>query len=98
MGDFFVNTPDLRLHRPTEPVAEVPDRGIADLLVAELEAEGVRTNVVPVKPLCGVHSAYVILVPPREAHRARRILRDTELADRELLFLATGELTPEEDR
>ena len=76
----------------SEPVAEFSDRGSADAIAGILEGENLHTKVEPVGSVAGLPSRYRVLVDPRQAHRARWVLRENEISESELTFLATGEL------
>jgi hypothetical protein len=81
----------------SEPIAEFSDRGSADAIAGILEGENVRTKVEPAGFPTYVPSSYRVLVDPRQAHRARWILQETEISESELSYLATGELGREPD-
>jgi hypothetical protein len=93
MAEFVHDEGDPPRSFPTEVVAEVSDLGIADFTIAHLQSENIRAKIEPTKFLAGVPSAYRILVPPEEMRRARLILREADLTEQELAYLATGELT-----
>jgi hypothetical protein len=45
----------------------------------------------------GIPSEYLVLVAPSKLHRARFILSETDLTERELAYLATGNLEIDAD-
>jgi len=92
MAEFVDDEGDPSRSSPTELVAEVSDLGIADFTVAHLQSENIRATIEPTKFLAGIPSAYRILVPSERVHRARAILREADLTEQELVYLATGEL------
>jgi hypothetical protein len=75
----------------SEKVAEFGDRGSADAIAGILEGESVHAKVEPAGNRAGLPSCYRVLVDARQLQRARWILQDTNLTDRELAFLATGQ-------
>jgi len=79
----------------SQQVAEFSDRGSADAIAGILEGENVHAKVKPTGNLAGVPACYRVLDDPRQLHRARWILQDPDLTDRELAFLATGQLDEE---
>jgi hypothetical protein len=81
----------------SEPIAEFSDLGSADAIAGLLNAEGVHTKVAPVGSIVELPSSYRVLVDPRQAHRARWILKQDEFSEAELTFLATGELGDDQD-
>ena len=76
------------------PIGEFSDRGSADAIAGILQGEGVHSNVEPHGLLAGIAAGYRVLVDPRQLHRARWVLRESDLTEGELSFLATGELGP----
>ena len=61
-----------------------------------LEDEKVHTKVEAYGSLtAGVPAGYRVLVDPRQLHRALWVLRESDLTDRELCYLATGRLGDE---
>ena len=81
----------------TVPIAEYSDRGSADAIAGLLSGEGVHPRIEAYGLVAGVPAGYRILVDPRQAHRASCVLRESELSDGELAYLATGELARESD-
>jgi hypothetical protein len=78
----------------SELIGQFSDRGSADAIAGILQGEGVHSTVEPHGLLAGVSAGYRVLVDPRQLHRARWVLRESDLSDGELSFLATGELGP----
>jgi hypothetical protein len=87
--------PDAESAPLTEPVGEFTSPATAEMIVGILRGENVRARVVAGKPLAGLPSQFQVLVAPGAAHRARWILRDSDLTERELCYLATGEFGPD---
>ena len=76
----------------SEQVAKFSELGSADVIVALLEGENVRAKVRAGGVFAGMPAFYRVFVDERQLHRARLILRESNLTDAELTFLATGEL------
>ena len=55
-----------------------------------LEAEGVRSKIDPAVIETGIPAKFQLSVLRSKLHRARWILSESDLTDRELDFLATG--------
>jgi hypothetical protein len=69
-----------------------PDRGPAEALSAQLEAEGVPTKIETRALENAIEKQYCVLVAKSLAHRARWITGQLPPTDEELDFLATGKL------
>ena len=91
MGEFIYDEDEFQ---PvfSEQVAEFSDLGSADAISGLLEGEKVRAKVQQVGSLAALPDRYQVFVDARQAHRARWILRDSDLTDGELAYLATGQL------
>ena len=76
----------------SEVVASYADLGSADAIAAILQGEGVHAKAEPVHSPNGPPASYNVCVDPRQAHRARWILQDSDLTESELTYLATGAL------
>jgi hypothetical protein len=85
------------LSQCSDPIAEYSDRGSADAIAGILNGEGVHTEVEAHGLVAGLPAGYRILVDPRQLHRARWVLRESNLTDGELAYLATGKLDPQPD-
>ena len=81
----------------SEKVAEFTDRGSADAVAGLLEGERVHTRIEPFGSVAGLPAGYRVLVDPRQLHRARWVLQDSEFSDRELAYLATGKIDDDPD-
>jgi hypothetical protein len=79
----------------SDQVADFADRGSADAIAGILEGEQVHTKVEAYGSLAGIPAGYRVLVDPRQLHRALWILQESDLTDRELTYLATGQLDDE---
>jgi hypothetical protein len=75
----------------SEQVAEFGDRGSADAIAGLLEGEAVHARVEAFGSVAGLPAGYRVLVDPRQLHRARWVLRDSDFSEQELSYLATGE-------
>ena len=73
-------------------VARFADVASADLAAGLLGGQGIRATAQPVDGLLGAAPSYRVLVHPRQLHRARWTLEASDFTDRELAFLATGQL------
>ena len=62
-----------------------------------LKAEGVHASVGVVGLAAGVASRVLLQVASDKSHRARWLLSDVGISERELAFLATGELSPSDE-
>ena len=91
---------DDTLDRPslTEEVARFETLAAADLAVGLLAGEMVRARVDPSGALAHLSSEFRVYVAPGQGHRARWVLRDSDLTDAELTYLATGEFGTSEDQ
>ena len=79
-----------------EPFLAVFDSlGTAQVVQGMLESAGVGAWLQIVELSMGVPSRIELTVGPDLAHRARWLLSDTGLSDRELDYLATGTLDPD---
>jgi hypothetical protein len=70
----------------------VPDLPSSQALVQLLLAEGVPARVESPNLLPGVEGYFVGVVPTALLHRARWLAPESQFEERELVFLATGEL------
>lgn len=79
---------------PTEltQVATFEDEASAEAIAGMLRSEGVPVEVRPISPLPGIVDEVHIYVPGSLAHRARWLLKSSQVTDEELRFAATGEL------
>ncbi len=77
-------------------VATLEDEASAEVLAGLLRSEGVPAEVRPISPLPGIVDEVQIYVPTSLAHRARWLIKSSEVTDEELRFAATGELGSEE--
>jgi Putative prokaryotic signal transducing protein len=75
-------------------LSDVPS---ARVLTDVLAGEGIATRVVNDAAVMGQAAPCRIFVDAAQARRARRLLSQEQLTEPELIFLATGELTGEED-
>ena len=75
-------------------LSDVPS---ARILTDVLAGEGIATRVVDDAAVMGQAAPCRIFVDAAQAHRARQFLSQERLTEPELLFLATGEVTAEED-
>jgi hypothetical protein len=75
-------------------LSDVPS---ARIFTDVLAGEGITTRVVTDAAVMGEASPCRIFVDSAQAHRARQIMAQEQLTETELIFLATGELTTEED-
>ena len=64
-----------------EIAAKFDDLTSADVAVALLERESVRAKVAPFRSVPGPPVSFQVLVDPRQLHRARWILQDSDLTD-----------------
>jgi len=81
----------------SEVVAQFDDLTSADVAVAILKNESVCAMVGPFRSISGAQASFQVLVDPRQLHRARWVLRESDLTDAELTYLATGELGTKSD-
>ena len=91
MSEFAYDEDELR---PlfTEQIGEFANLGSADLVSGVLEGEGFRAKVKPRGLAGGIPTRYLVFVDPRQLHRAKWILRESDLTEAELAYLATGRL------
>jgi hypothetical protein len=75
-------------------LSDVPS---ARILTDQLAAEGITTRVVTDAAVMGQAAPCRIFVDATQLYRARRLLSQEQLTDSELTFLATGELTGDEE-
>jgi len=93
----FVYDEDKFIPDFSEIVAEFDDLTSADVAAALLENESVRAIVGPFRSISGAPATFQVLVDPRQLHRARWVLQESDLSDAELTYLATGELGRKSD-
>ena len=75
-------------------LSDVPS---ARVLTDVLAGEGIATRVVNDAAVMGQAAPCRIFVDAAQARRARLLLSQEQLTEPELIFLATGEITGEED-
>ena len=68
----------------------------AEVIRSLLEAENVDCGIDSASLELGIPAKFVLSVPRSKLHRARWIVAQSELTDRELEFLATGTWTHED--
>ena len=68
----------------------------AQVIRGLLEAEGVDCGIDSARLELGIPAKFRISIPQSKLHRARWIVEQSDLTDRELEFLATGTWTHEE--
>ena len=78
------------LREPWCIIREFDSQGVAQLMWGFLEAEGVRSVIDPAVLETGIPAKFRLSVLRSKLHRARWILSESDLTDRELDFLATG--------
>ena len=71
-------------------IREFDSQGVAQVMQGFLEAEGVRSAIDPAILETGIPAKFQLSVPRSKLRRARWILSESDLTDRELDFLATG--------
>jgi hypothetical protein len=71
--------------------------GAAQVAQGILESAGVESHLQVVELSLGLPSRVELTVGPDLAHRARWLLSDAGVTDRELDYLATGELDPHDE-
>jgi hypothetical protein len=83
---------------PWSSVASYTDRISAEAVLALLVAENISGQIVSNEHIPGLGSEFSVLVPSEWRSRALRVLEESRVPERELTFLATGELPkgPEE--
>ncbi len=85
---------------PTEftTLRSFSDPASAEAARALLREEGIPAHLGPQDPISGpiasAQRGVRLFVPTPDADRARHVLADTDLTDRELGYLATGRLGP----
>jgi hypothetical protein len=78
-------------------VREFDSLGAAEMVKALLAARGVE-SALEIFTVAGVPSRVRLYVSPLMVHRARWILTESDdVSERELAYLATGELDPEDE-
>ena len=75
---------------------EFDSRLAAEVIRSLLEAEGVDCGIDSAQLELGIPAKFVLSVPRSKLHRARWIVEQSALTDRELEFLATGTWTNED--
>jgi hypothetical protein len=75
-------------------LSDVPS---ARILTDRLLAEGINPRVVADAAVMGQAAPCRIFVDATEMYRARRLLTEEQLTESELTFLATGELTVDDE-
>jgi len=68
----------------------------AEVIRGLLEAELVDCAIEPARLELGIPTKFRLLVPRSKLHRARWIIEQSDLTERELEFLATGTWTHED--
>jgi hypothetical protein len=91
-----VNDPKRTSSEPSEFVREFESLGGAQVVKSLLDAEGIESWLEVISISGGVPSRFRLRVDASMAHRARWILAEPEITERELTYLATGELDPED--
>jgi hypothetical protein len=89
----FWYTIDLMQKQTWASVADYSDRISAEAALSLLMADGVPAYIASNDYVPGLGSDFAVLVPADSLHRARWILQALPLSERELTYLATGELT-----
>jgi hypothetical protein len=74
-----------------QPFLGFSSRGGAEAVAAVLQSEEVPTLIEPSRLAAGIESDFVLSVPAHLAHRARWVLAQSDFAESELTYLATGE-------
>ncbi len=69
----------------------------ARILTDVLAGEGIVTRLVDDAAVMGQAAPCRVFVDAAQVHRATRLMSEGQLTDPELTFLATGELTADED-
>jgi len=75
-------------------LSDVPS---ARILTGRLMAEGINPRVVTDAAVMGEAAPCRVFVDATQEYRARRLLTQEQLTESELIFLATGELPPDEE-
>jgi hypothetical protein len=91
-----MNDPKRTSSEPSEFVREFESLGGAQVVKSLLDAEGIESWLEVISISGGVPSRFRLRVDSSMAHRARWILAESEITERELTYLATGELDPED--
>jgi len=68
------------------------ERGPAEALCAQLESEGVPTQIQSNALENAIEARFFVLVPSSLAHRARWVTPEFPVTEAELNFMATGKL------
>jgi hypothetical protein len=74
-------------------VAVYPDRMSAQAALGRLAGDEIPAYISSDEHVPGLGTRFSILVPSELLQRARWLLRESTLSERELTYLATGELT-----
>ena len=77
-------------------VAQFPDAVSAQVVIGRLQSERVPVRVRCSSPMPGLDIQSDVEVPSEYAHRARWLLSTCSFTDAELNFLATGELSQDD--
>ena len=73
--------------------ATLSDNASAQMMATLFRAEGVPAEVIGITPpFLGEAGLFEIRVPVELLHRARWLMKQSQVTDAELTFLATGEL------
>jgi len=78
--------------RPLVCLSDVPS---ARILIDQLAAEGISTRLVTDAAVMGQAAPCRIFVDATQAYRARTFIDQERLTESELIFLATGESSPD---
>ena len=89
--------PTDRVPNTSEWTREFDSRGAAEAVQAILTGEGVDSHLEVIGAWLGVPSRFRLRVDASMAHRARWVLESSDVTERELAYLATGELDTEDD-
>ena len=73
-------------------VTAYPDRASAEALLGLLDANAVPGYIASNEHVPGLGSHFAVLVPARLLHRAQWVIEQCRVTERELIYLATGEL------
>jgi len=79
-------------------VATFGDRISAQALVGLLDSEKILCRLVSNEPLPGLGSEFAVMVPKNLLQRATRIRAEAHVSERELTYLATGQMPGEADK
>ena len=80
-----------------EELLTIEHEATAQALAELLRREGVPARVEVQSPIPGLVENVRLVVPENLAHRARWLLNSPKLSDRELAYMATGKLPPEDE-